>query len=240
MLCWTSKRREQFANAAKDLLLSRYVDMFINFANDPKIREAKDVQPPLERFFNELLPLPYPSRDIRDLRVGKMEYMDSQITDCRSQKIFIFNGITDLSIIYTPLEVSLGGGEIKLSKSELATGPDLNSAGKKAVAQTGTQIVGAVKKLRKLIVNAHPFSMLTTNGWQRIFVRQKLGGDSILYFHHLSLIPFGEREEAGGILMGDDDGEIQKKSLLPKESSGALSESRIRMTVTARHFTCWL
>jgi hypothetical protein len=91
--------------------------------------------------------------------------MDAQITDCRSQNIFIFNGKTDLSIIYTPLEVSIRGGEIKLSKSELATGPDLNSAGKKAVAQTGTQIVGAVKKLRKLIVNAHPFSMLTTNGW---------------------------------------------------------------------------
>ena len=63
MLYWTSERREQFENAAKDLLLSRYVDMFINFANDPKIREVKDVQPPLERFFNELLPLAYPTRD---------------------------------------------------------------------------------------------------------------------------------------------------------------------------------
>ena len=32
----------------------------------------------------------------------------------------------------------------------------------------------------------------------------------------------------------------QKKSLFPKESSGALSESRIQTTVTARHVTCWL
>jgi len=155
MLYWTSERREQFENAAKDLLLSRYVDMFMNFANDPKIIEVKDVQPPLERFFDELLPLAYPTRDIRDLRVGRIEHIDAQITDCRSQNIFIFNGIIDLSIIYTPLEVSLGGGEIKLSKSELAIGPDLNSVGKRGVAQTGTQIFRAVKKLRKLIVNAH-------------------------------------------------------------------------------------
>ena len=121
-----------FENAANDLLLSQYVAN-VNLANYPKIREVKDVQPPLERFFNELLPLAYPSRDIRDLRVGRIEYMmDAQITDCRSQNIFIFNGITDLSIIYTPLEVSIGGGEIKFSKSELATGPDLNLAGKKS------------------------------------------------------------------------------------------------------------
>ena len=74
MLYWTSERREQFENAAKGLLLSRYVDN-VNLANDPKIREVKDVQPPLERFFNELLPLAYPTRDIRDLRVGRMEYI---------------------------------------------------------------------------------------------------------------------------------------------------------------------
>ena len=197
MLCWTSERREQFENAANDLLLSRYVDN-VNLANDPKIREVKDVQPPLERFFDELLPLAYPTRDIRDLRVGRIEHIDAQITDCRSQNIFIFNGIIDLSIIYTPLEVSLGGGEIKLSKSELAIGPDLNSVGKRGVAQTGTQIFRAVKKLRKLIVNAHPFSVLTTNG---SLCDKSWGKIALLYFHHLSPISVGERKEAGGVMM---------------------------------------
>jgi len=73
-------------------------------------------------------------------------------------------------------------------------------------------------------------------------VRQKLGEDSLVIFPPPVPHIRWREERGGGSYDGDDDEDakqpIQKKSLLPKESSGALSESRIRTTVTARHV--WL
>ena len=78
--------------------------------------------------------------------------------------------------------------------------------------------------------------MLITNG---SLCDRSWGKIALLYFHHLSPISVGEREEAGGTMMvmtiEMTKQPIQNKSLLPKESSGALSESQIRTTVTAKH-----
>ena len=119
-LCWDLERMERFKKSAKQIILSQYIGTMIGFANDPAIREVKDVQPVIAELLHNLISVAYPTPlDTRDLNIGSMEYFDAQITDARSQNVIAFNGKTDFSVIYSPKDISLGGCEIKLPKKGL-------------------------------------------------------------------------------------------------------------------------
>ena len=229
LLCWNPKHMKQFENKAKEILLSKYVDEFISFANDPKRKEVKDIQPLLTELFSDLLPVAFPTRDFKQLKIGRIEYVDAQIIDANSQNIIIYNGFTDLSIVYQPLELSLGGSETKISKKNVVerNNPrNLNASGKKAVAQTGSQILGAVQKLKKFIVDVDPFSMIATNGWQWIFVQRKLGKDGSFFYYHLPAISFGEFSvlEKNAVNQDDDEEDNDDEETEPKK--GVASQKR--------------
>ena len=204
-LCWKPKHMKEFENKAKEILLSKYVDEFISFANDPKRKEVKDIQPLLTQLFSDLLPVAFPTKDFKQLKIGRIEYVDAQIVDANSQNRIVYKGFTDLSIVHKPLELSLGGSETKISKKDVAEGNNVNPFGKKAVAQTGSQILGAVQKLKKFIVDVDPFSMIATNGWQWIFVQRKLGKDGCFFYYHLPAISFGECSKLEGNAVNQDD-----------------------------------
>jgi len=79
LMCWKLEHMKQFENKAKEILLSKYVDEFISFANDPKRKEVKDIQPLLTQLFFDLLPVAFPARDFKQLKIGRIEYVDAQM-----------------------------------------------------------------------------------------------------------------------------------------------------------------
>ena len=225
----------KFKKSAKEILLSRYIGTMIGFVNDPAIREVENVQPVIAELLHNLISVAYPTPlDARDLNIGSMKYFDAQITDARSQNVIAFNGKTDFSVIYSPKDISLGGCEIKLPKKGLEDNKRTTSVAKRAVAQTGTQILGAVQKLKKHMVNVLPFTMMTTNGWQWIFVQRKLGVDDSSYFYHLPPISLGERQavvdaSAAAVIQDDEHAEDDESD------GGEETESKKDSLIRKRH-----
>ena len=60
---------KEFENKAKEILLYKYVDEFISFAKDSKRKEVKDIQPLLNQLLSDLLPVAFPTKDFKQLKL---------------------------------------------------------------------------------------------------------------------------------------------------------------------------
>lgn len=147
----------------------------IEFANDKSKLEVSALQPVLKDLLESFLPLAFDSSRDYGIQVDRFVYDDARIKTTRAN-IISFHGITDLSCIAQPFGVPVCGFENKVSKHTLIekTGNvrKANAAGKKAMSQAASQILGALTSLHTLGVSVPVFTAIATNGWQFLLVRR--------------------------------------------------------------------
>jgi hypothetical protein len=185
-LCWTPVEFQTFKLSAQPVLM-QFVSRLIELSNSSKDKEVSAVEPVLRELFEKLMDIAFTSADLAKLNVRRWEYSRARLENTE------YRGITDLSIVHTELNVSIGGLENKISsqaltKSDTGCEGELNLFGVKAVAQAGTQLLGSAVALQPLSVPKTVLSMIVTNGVQWIFTRRQLGDDgSFIYWHYLPI-----------------------------------------------------
>ena len=185
-LCWTPVEFQTFKLSAQPVLM-QFVSRLIELSNSSKDKEVSAVEPVLRELFEKLMDIAFTSADLAKLNVRRWEYSRARLENTE------YRGITDLSIVHTELNVSIGGLENKISsraltKSDTGCEGELNSLGVRAVAQAGTQLLGSAAALQPLSVPKTVLSMIVTNGVQWIFTRRQLGDDgSFIYWHYLPI-----------------------------------------------------
>ena len=192
LLCWSLKQLERFKVQAKVILTRYFQEKIIVLANEPNSSEVRNVEPVLRELLHELLPVAFPTSDVTDLSIGRFEYHDA-VVEHSNGTTYVYNGATDLSIFYRPQNICIGGFENKVSKKSIMHKDDskMNSTGIKAVAQTGTQILGAAKKLKRANAVADNISMIATNGWQWVYVKRTVQSDGECAYYHCKPISLG-------------------------------------------------
>jgi len=193
LLSWNLSQLNDFKRQAKDIILSK-MERIISIANNKKAMEVNSVTPLLRNLMEELLVIAFPNEDIKSVfSIKGMNYSDAKIRNSYDNKIYSYKGKMDLALIYTRLNICIGGFENKVSKTSLVLENDLNTLNKlgtRAVAQTGTQILGAVQKFKILNLDESVFTMMMTNAWQWVLVRRQpiIGGDyAFKHFNPISL-----------------------------------------------------
>mmetsp|Transcript_27292 Transcript_27292/g.37482 ORF Transcript_27292/g.37482 Transcript_27292/m.37482 type:complete len:512 (+) Transcript_27292:333-1868(+) len=193
MLCWSQKQLRKFKVEAKPILYS-YCKKIVELANDRNTAEIKHVQPVLRSLLLDLLPVAFPNSNISELEVGRFEYYDAAIQNYDGKTI-VYNGTTGLSIIFKPMNLCIGGLESMVSIESIVKENDserMNDIGVNAVAQTGTQILGAANRLKAVNAIVDNVSMLVTNGWQWMFVKRGLTRSGEHMYYHFDPISLGE------------------------------------------------
>jgi len=200
LLYWDSFRFNKFKQQAKDILL-KYMNEIISLANNKLAKEISDVTPLLHQLMRELLLIAFPNEEdiLSILSIGSIDYCDAKILSPKDNKTYIYNGRMDLALIFKRLNICLGGFENKVSKNSFYSNIDLSNLshiGKKAVTQTGTQILGAAQKLKAYNLIVGVFTMMTTNAWQWVLVRRKSNIEGKFHYYHSNPISLAIQDKS--------------------------------------------
>jgi len=221
MLCWNLNRLRKFKVKAKPILYRYFIEV-LRLAIDSN---TADVQPVLMNLLLDLLPVAFPNNpNLSELEVGRFEYYGAAIQHCYGKTV-IYSGITDLSIIYKPMGLCIGGFKKKVSTSSMVQQNDsskMNAIGVRAVAQTGTQILGAAQRLKSVDAVVDNLSMLTTNGWQWVYVKRQLTDFGEYSYRHFEPITLGEisNPEPAGKKCADEEDEESRVTSEMNTTSG--------------------
>jgi hypothetical protein len=172
---WANGEFEAFKEAVKEQIFRR-LPTLIAFANAKDELEVSSIQPELKGLLDEIIPLAFARIAHCEVEVGKFEYNDARIKTVKGRTIS-FHGKSDLSCLVQQYGgMPICGFENKISKKSLILkkpgAEDANAEGRKAMSQTASQILGAVRGFHGMSVSVPAFTQIGTNGWQFLFVRR--------------------------------------------------------------------
>lgn len=184
---WKRGSFQKFKEIVKRSLCSR-MPKLLETANNPALLEAGMLHSILKEFLEELIPPAFEDVAETLLSVGPFRFQDGKIDTVQGKSLLTvsFYGITDLSCIVLPFLAPVCGCDTKVGTANLTklgkAAVLLSDDGKRAMSQTGSQILGAAAKFSEIGVGCPVFSQIATNGWQFLLVKRFVKNDGCTRF----------------------------------------------------------